>query len=1563
MSADLNVNQIEEKISVLDQPEESARVDCNGNGKVNDHHGPDPVCAEDSVADQVGELKADRVESESNTGFRDDDDPIEKEEDLQARALLFLLFELYAVEKGREEKLAEIPEDHDVEGNKKELINHAELSNAVAEALESQDTCVHAAESELNRSNNDEERVEEESKLNSTIDIKEHEDSQAVAINGVHNDLDLDQQRDLAEAQELQDTCVHAAESELNRSNNDEERVEEESKLNSTIDIKEHEDSQAVAINGVHNDLDLDQQRDLAEAQESQDTCVHVAESELNRSNNDEEMVEEESKLNSTIDIKEHEDSQAVAINGVHNDLDLDQQRDLAEAQESQDTCVHVAESELNRSNNDEERVEEESKLNSTIDIKEHEDSQAVAINGVHNDLDLDQQRDLAEAQDSQDTSVHVAESELNRSNNDEEKVEEESKLNSTIDIKEHEDSQAVAINGVHNDLDLDQQMDLAELITTEDVAESEPSQSSNDDEKVEESKLGSEDSQAVVSNAAHNILASDQEKKLKELMNNDDVTEFKPKQSSNDVEKVEEERKLGSAIHVEEIEDSQAAVMNGVCNSLDLNQVKELPELIKDLPLEDSVEESGDPLKQNLETAPCPVMADDKLEAESAEGPTSDENRDGLPAGHAQDTAAETQVVDDLVDAKQNISKSSSENVELVATSDAETGQSFPISSDNGTTGDETSHILMDAVQSEVPDANGLDIHEKGGLLTSQESASQTVLVNDFVHTPEQNHTLEISTEVSSPAVLEVESSGSFPVSPINDIGAEPIVRIEDSCPVEDSKLCDIVRTETKVDNICESADSHPVDDSKVEAEVENVLVAPSGHANDVQLDIGASSHSVESDEKVSILSIGNVNVESEVTEAVNEGDSNRTSVSVDNPDGETIKCDSTGNESCLPKTEVQADSEVENISTAAREEVPNRDGLVSQLEGEVSKNETPKPTSEDSVVVTSDEQYAVAEMGKGPFYIIKVPRFDERNLREKVEDAKFQVEEKSKIRDAIQAQIQIIKAKRKEYEDSFLDARSEEKAARDLLKAKRKEIDSVQYIINRTRNALEIEEIDGRIRSMEHKIQHETLPLKEEKQFIRDIKQLKQIREQLSSNMGSQDEVQQAMDQKDQSEERLKSLRKEADVLRDSLLKAEAVTEDAKKKFNDEHEKINQLLFQHRAANDIRQEAFAHLQSLRKQLYEKSKFFYKYKDDLTAATNLALKGDKEELQRHCANQVERVMELWNNNDEFRKEYMSSNMRNTLRRLRTLDGRALGPDEQPPIIPNVVSQRVTKHNVAPSAPALEVEKPVTPVETQRIDEKSTAKLGDKKNQTVKTKKQANPASLENGLPTVSGRDQIEESRKEENKLTKEEESRQENKPTKEEESRQENKLTKEEVELARKTEDLRKEKEAAMLKEQRRLEEKAKAKEAMERKKRNAEKAQARASLRAQREAEQKEKVNSKNIPILSVEKEKKAKKKEKKKAAAEDTKDIDEVESAPSSETPTETNESERTEKPVTVTKRPQKQTKAKSMPLPLRNKGKRKMQTWMWALITLLAVIALFFMGNSSFFNLGLQQRFGI
>lgn len=59
-----------------------------------------------------------------------------------------------------------------------------------------------------------------------------------------------------------------------------------------------------------------------------------------------------------------------------------------------------------------------------------------------------------------------------------------------------------------------------------------------------------------------------------------------------------------------------------------------------------------------------------------------------------------------------------------------------------------------------------------------------------------------------------------------------------------------------------------------------------------------------------------------------------------------------------------------------------------------------------------------------------------------------------------------------------------------------------------------------------MEHRIQHETLPLKEEKLLLREIKQLKQSRDQLSSNMGKQDELKEALERKEQTEERLRVL-----------------------------------------------------------------------------------------------------------------------------------------------------------------------------------------------------------------------------------------------------------------------------------------------------------------------------------------------------------------------------------------------------------------------------------------------------
>ncbi|KAG5252792.1 microtubule-associated protein [Salix suchowensis] len=307
---------------------------------------------------------------------------------------------------------------------------------------------------------------------------------------------------------------------------------------------------------------------------------------------------------------------------------------------------------------------------------------------------------------------------------------------------------------------------DLVEMNNPDDVAGS---------EKIEGSILGSEDSQTVASNGLHNSL---------DLYRENKPMEFKPNPSSIDAEKVglEEKSKVDSAIQLE----GNNFFRPIVHNNLDLNQEKEPSELINDVPLKDSGEASGDSLEQNLETAP--LVADEIPEAESDESLLSVGKRDGLSAGHAQDSFAETQVVDGLVDAKKDMSETNSENVELGATSDAETGKNLPIVSENGTSGDATNRILKDTVQSEVLAANDLDM----------ESASQTAVVNDFVHasqmTPEHNLTMEINMEVSSHEVPSVKSCESFPISHSNgDMVAEPAVGFEDSLSVEDSKLCDI--------------------------------------------------------------------------------------------------------------------------------------------------------------------------------------------------------------------------------------------------------------------------------------------------------------------------------------------------------------------------------------------------------------------------------------------------------------------------------------------------------------------------------------------------------------------------------------------------------------------------------------------------------------------------------------------------------------------------------------------------------------------------------------------------
>ncbi|XP_073277030.1 uncharacterized protein [Primulina huaijiensis] len=567
-------------------------------------------------------------------------------------------------------------------------------------------------------------------------------------------------------------------------------------------------------------------------------------------------------------------------------------------------------------------------------------------------------------------------------------------------------------------------------------------------------------------------------------------------------------------------------------------------------------------------------------------------------------------------------------------------------------------------------------------------------------------------------------------------------------------------------------------------------------------------------------------------------------------------------------------------------------------------------------------------------PFnFFVRTPRYSDEKLQEQIRIAELEVNEKTKLRDSIQAQIQEIRAKNQNNGIDYEYAKGEDRSVKKLIKEKRLEIDSLQSVINKAKNATSIEDLNSRIKTIEHKIQHETLPLKEEKLFIHEIKRLKQLREQLSSSNCSQSEIQQALEQREQAEERLKTLRKELSNLKYTASKAQTACDEAEGKYNVENKKVKELQAHFRAADDVRQEAYAKFLSLSKELSQKRKNFFKFKNDSTTATYNAFTDDRKKLYQRCVNEVENFMELWNGNNEFRSEYVRLNTRSTLRRFGTLDGRSLGPDEKPPILPSYVRERNDKVVSVPAnvdsiskSPPMEL-KPEAKIENVNSDIHSIKKETESKEKTATTRGPAKSKQV-NSLATVSGVD--------EEKVEVQEE------PIK----------TKEELELIRKAEEIRREKTEANLKEQRRLEEIAKAKEARERKQRRDEKAQKREELKARKEAEQKEK-----------EREKKSRKNERRKAGTSSISTSTDLQDDASSITCVEISKEEAStqvndvsiKKPKTsrVMVSKQKQTRS-TLPPSLRNRNRRKWQQWMWVSLVSLVVLVLFWLGNMGVFS---------
>uniref|UniRef100_A0A2N9EUJ7 Proton pump-interactor 1 n=1 Tax=Fagus sylvatica TaxID=28930 RepID=A0A2N9EUJ7_FAGSY len=456
--------------------------------------------------------------------------------------------------------------------------------------------------------------------------------------------------------------------------------------------------------------------------------------------------------------------------------------------------------------------------------------------------------------------------------------------------------------------------------------------------------------------------------------------------------------------------------------------------------------------------------------------------------------------------------------------------------------------------------------------------------------------------------------------------------------------------------------------------------------------------------------------------------------------------------------------------------------------------------------------------------FYFVRCRPFDDPKIKAKIDQADREIQKKNQARFQITDALKAKRSERAEFISQIRALKDDNRQFKSILDEKKREMEPLQQALGKLRNANNAgrgsglcsseEELNNYIKSLQYRIQHESIPLSEEKQILKEIKQLEGTREKVLANVAMRAKIQDSLGQKEVIQDQVKliggdfdGVKKEKQVIQAKIKQLD----DALRVIDNE---INALSDELKGIIEKRDKAFESIQKLRKQRDEGNAYFYQSRNVMNRARELAANKDIEALEELSHAEVENFMSIWSSDKAFRDDYEKRILPSLDSRQLSRDGRMRNPDEKPLVVVEEPTFSEPEKVTKPSVKQVK-EDTKSPVQdtlpTQKVQKEAKSKAADSKSILEHTKVEDKEFS---GLEKL-----------------------QKDPPAKD------NAV------------------DEAKLKEVKREEEIAKAKMAMERKKKLQEKAAAKAAIRAQKEAEKKLK-----------EREKKAKKKASASAPASD-------------------------------------------------------------------------------------------
>ncbi|KAG5131481.1 hypothetical protein JHK84_037878 [Glycine max] len=303
--------------------------------------------------------------------------------------------------------------------------------------------------------------------------------------------------------------------------------------------------------------------------------------------------------------------------------------------------------------------------------------------------------------------------------------------------------------------------------------------------------------------------------------------------------------------------------------------------------------------------------------------------------------------------------------------------------------------------------------------------------------------------------------------------------------------------------------------------------------------------------------------------------------------------------------------------------------------------------------------------------FYFVRWRPYDDPTIKSKIDLSDKDISKKNQARFQITEALKAKRSERAELISQVKSLRGDSRQFQSIVDRKLKEIGPLQQALGKLRTTNNAGRV---IYSLQYRIQHESIPLTEEKQILREIKQLEGTREKVIANAAMRAKLQESMGQKETIQDQVKliggdldGVKKEREAIRSKIKQID----DALKAIDKDIQSLQEELT---AVSQKRDKAFESMQQLRKQREEgvvkvengENTYFYQSRTVLNKARELAAKKDINALDEVSQTEVEKFMALWNKDKAFRNDYEKRILASLDMRQLSRDGRMRNPDEKP---------------------------------------------------------------------------------------------------------------------------------------------------------------------------------------------------------------------------------------------------------------------------------------------------------